>query len=730
MVESSRLLLKDYAKAKQQFEDVLKLQPDNLAARRNIAICHFKKQQLAKAEGILNDILDTTPDAKAAELLEAITLAKATGESTQVDEIIIDTTFSDFSGEISELTQFFLERCEFQGVPPERVQAHKFNRSDIRKLAELASQLGTRRPRDRASYYLSAARITSIVESESSNQFYRYLGRSFASSGDAAISESRPLDAARELYREALSVYDKDRSEKGAEQDAVNALVRFLFSTLGQAQVPLTPKIPSIDEAIEQVLSRHPRLERVFDAIAYLVFRSRYAANRILKPLYAGSSLHAMALKYLSNQGISISQPTKRFQDFVGLWNELRRLRLDKWRAISSEFRFLTRIELTTASLEDCIERLKAVNHLLFFDLDQERSRQLQTILETTLGFVKQISFEEKERLCIQVNGRCDDLLLEIEVSPTKLSVDELYPVVKAVQNRVKEYLGELYESSIPELELRLPVESHVPNNDRQIAVQIAIANKIGRSPAESLELIVQAEEDLFTVNTPEIRLDESLRGDDQRILMLPIQLTDQALESQTFSLPMYAQYRTRSGETEQTRVHSFSVRLYPEEEFETIENPYAAYAQGGIVGDPAMFYGRNELIDNITRAIRESRSQSKSIVVFGQKRAGKSSILHHLKSKLQTSKDLLVLDLGNIGSILDEQSSAPLLYQIPWSILRKMEYAIEDMVEDNGLMPLGMTFPGDSEFYSHPSPLVLFKDLFDRYKRKVSKTQGWKICG
>lgn len=718
---------KDYPKAKREFEEVLNLHPDNLAARRNIAICHFKQHQFDKAEKILNDILDTSPDAKAAELLEAITQAKATGETTQVDEIIIDTTLSDFSGEISDLTRFLLERCEFQGVPPGRVQAKEFNRSDIRKLAELASQLGTGRPRDRASYYLSAAKITSILDGESSNNFYRYLGRSFASSGDAAIAESRPLDAARESYCEALSVYDRDRSKKGIEQDAVNALVRFLFSTLGQTQVPLTPKIPSIDEAIERVLSLHPRQERVFDAIAYLVFRSRYAANRLLKPLYAGSSLQAMAMKYLSSQGISVSQPAKRFDDFVKLWNELRRHSLDKWRAISSEFRFLTRIELTTASIGDCIERLKAVNDLLLFDLDQERSRQLQTILETTLDLVKQISFEEQERLCIQVNSRCDDLLGEIEGSPTKLSVEELYPVVEAVQNKAKQYLEDLYASSMPELELRLPVESHVPDNNRQITVQIAIANKMGRSPAESLELIVQEDEDLFTVKSPEIRLDESLRGDEQRILMLPIQVTERAIESQTFSLPMYAQYRTRSGETEETRVHSFSIRLYPEEEFETIDNPYATYAEGGVVGDPTMFYGRDELIDSIIKAIRESRSQSKSFVVFGQKRAGKSSILHHLKRKLETGGDLLVVDLGNIGSILDKQSSIPFLYQILYDILRKLKYAIEDMADNKGLSPLGLVFPSDREFYSHPSPLILFKDVLDRYKRKASRTTGWQ---
>jgi len=279
----------------------------------------------------------------------------------------------------------------------------------------------------------------------------------------------------------------------------------------------------------------------------------------------------------------------------------------------------------------------------------------------------------------------------------------------------------------VPQMELRLPVESYVPDNNRQIEVQVVAANGTGRSPAESLELIVQEDEDLFTTGIPEIRLDESLRGGEQRILVLPIRVTPQALQSQTFSLPMYAQYRTRSGDTEQTRVHSFSIRLYPEEEFEAIENPYAAYAEAGIVEDPTMFYGRDALIDGITKVIRGSRSQSKSFVVFGQKRAGKSSILHHLKRKLEAGGDLLVVDLGNIGSILDKQSSTPFLYQILYDILRKLKYAIEDIADNKCLSPLDLVFPSDHEFYSHPTPLILFKDVLDRYKRKASKTEGWQ---
>jgi hypothetical protein len=112
-------------------------------------------------------------------------------------------------------------------------------------------------------------------------------------------------------------------------------------------------------------------------------------------------------------------------------------------------------------------------------------------------------------------------------------------------------------------------------------------------------------------------------------------------------------------------------------------------------------------------------------VVIYGQKRSGKSSILHHLKVKLQSHHNLLILDVGNIGSVLDEHSSTPFLYQILWSILSKLRYAIEDRVND-GYSQLDLPFPTDQEFYVHHSPLALFRDVFERFGRATSKLSDW----
>jgi len=709
----------DYVQAEQTFRKVLQTQRDNRTAQRNIALCLFKQERYEEAQQILNRILVTTPDPQAAELLEAIRQAQA-GRMLPISEIIVETALSDISREISGFARFYLERCDYQGVRADHIQSQSFDRSDILTLEQLATRSRTIRPRERASYYLSAAKITSLLEDEDPNQFYKYLCRSFASSGDAIVVENRPLDAAREYYCESLSVYDGDRSRSRDEQDAVNALVRFLFSTMGQSQIPIKPSIPTIDETLELVLMNHPDRNKVFDAIAYLVFRSRYAANRLLNRIYEKSSLQAMALEYLRSKGISIGA-VKRLDDFVRLWNDLVRKKLDENRSLLNEFRTLAQVELTIASLAHGVERIKAIIGKLFFDLDQQRAIQIQRVLETALELCSQTAFEEKERLCIQIENRCQDLLREIEASPTKISVEEMYPLVRGIQDKIKAYLAQLYETSTPQLTLRLPVETYTPDSNRSIEVQVVVSNRVGCSPAEAVELVVQEYEETFTV-----RLEGSLRGGEQRILKVPVQLSEEALSAQAFSLPIYAHYRTRSEEIQQTAVNNFSIRLSAEEEFEEIENPYAPYAEGGVVGEPAMFYGRDELIANVAKTLDISKAQSKCVVIYGQKRAGKSSILYHLKQRLKSKEDLLVLDIGNVGAILDEHSTVPFLYQILWTILKELRNAIEDKLRE-GRSSLNISFPTDIEFYQHPSPLTRFREIFESFRRATTQYPDWR---
>lgn len=725
----------DYEKSEKSYREVLKYQYNNRFAQKNLAICLFKMKRYDEAKKILNRILDSYADIKAAELLDAINQADTTGESSLIESVIQETILSGSSRKFTGFTQFFLDRCDYRGVPSEHVQNNRFSRSDIQQLENLATQLGTKRPQDRASYYLSAAKIMLNLDEDDSeddsNSFYKYLCRSFASSGDNSVIENKHPDVAREFYCEALNAYDKVGDfDKGSgktlvEQDAVNSLVRFLFSTLGQSQIPIKPKIPSINETIENVLNS-PQKDRVLDSFVYLISRSQYAAKRILSHLFENQLLHRIVYDYFHSLGILKSEFPEKFSDFSRLWNELLKKNIDVNRNISNEIRHISKFEFTQSFLEDSIKHINQISNDIFLSLDQQRVAELKKIIELALELCKQDTFEEQERLCSQIYNRCQDLMKEIEDSPTKISVEDIYSVIEIVKEKSNTWLNELYVNSTPQVSLKLPIESYVPNNNKVVELEITVANRKGCSPAESLELIIQEDESLFTLDPSETKLKSSLRGGDQETLIIPIHVTEQAIKLQTFSLSIYSKYRTRTEKTEETPPNSFSIRLYPEEEFEEILNPYSSYAEGGPVDNPEMFYGRGELIENITKAIEESQNQGRCIVIYGQKRSGKSSILYHLKRRLQKNKNMLIIDVGNIGSFIDEDSKYPFVYQILWIILSKLQDGIEDKISE-GFYKIDISFPRDREFYEHPSPLLLFNDIINNYRRKISNIEDWQ---
>lgn len=732
LIASNYTRMDDYHNAQIWFHKVARTGTEarKIAAQISIALCLIKQQNYREAEEILGKvlILDLPENVRAqvADLLKQIQRSKQTGQSAQLDEIITGTSLSDFSSGINGFTRFFLERCNYEGVAPARAQAKTLDHSDIERLDELARQLGAKRPNDRAKYYLSAAMIASTIEElEDQNMLYRYLCRSFTSRGDALVMGNGQTDAALAWYSEALRIYNGDRSHSQEERDAVCALVRFLYANLELKQVPMKD-IPLFDDALQEILATHSSQEKVLAAIAYLVACSGYAEDRILRRLHKSTELQLLSFAYLEDKGCTIPNRAITFDEFTTLWRELIKKEREETRTLLAELRLISKIEINIPVLERCLDSMRDIGGRLFFNLDQQRAGQLQMILETAMEVCRQRVFEEQERFCMRIDVLCQDLLQEIEVNPTRVSVEHLYPIIEAVRSKSKEYLEEIYRGSLPQLTLRSAFESYTPDNNK-IDVQIVIVNALGCSPAESLELVIQDDEKFFELDTStEILLRESLRGGEQRILNVPLKITERASQAQAFSLLIYVLYRTRTTENYITVTANISIPLYSSEQFEEITNPYANYAEGGVVRNAKMFYGREQLIEKVFHSIYSAREQCKSIVIFGQKRSGKSSILYHLNIRFAEKKEeLLILNIGNIGGLLDQESRVPLLYLIFWGIIDKLHLAIEDE-EERGRPSLAIEFPDDLTFYKHPSPLTLFREVFYRFKRKAARVQGW----
>ena len=161
------------------------------------------------------------------------------------------------------------------------------------------------------------------------------------------------------------------------------------------------------------------------------------------------------------------------------------------------------------------------------------------------------------------------------------------------------------------------------------------------------------------------------------------------------------------------------SLRLYSEEEFEVIPNPYEKLANGGPVKDTSMFYGRNEFIERITHAIIQA--DSKQVVIYGQKRSGKSSVLYHLKKSLENTNQTFCISFS-IGDIYETISSATFFFKI----LSLIEEEIENISFRRQIAP-DFKCPTYADFKDNPNPADLFRKYIRNFKRACSILDNWK---
>ena len=735
-----------YQKAQSLFSQVDELHPGNITVKLNLAFCLSKQGNYDRAEKILTKIQNTSPDAKTAELLYAIETIKGSGKELVLDyDNIISRDLSErglSDRNLSDFANFFLERCMLEGTPQGGRKGVKYKGTpeevarDINTLEDLARGQGSDNPSGRSLYLLSAARVYFDVGDD--RNAYRYLCRSFTSRGDAALDD-RNFDTAREWYYEALRAYDRTYTRiqhiNFLEQDAVYALSRFLLSYLDHGvSVPdyrdekesrIMQQVRSIESTVELVIQNHSIKDKAFDTITYLL-GSQFAKDYILKCLHEKRELKNESLKYLRSKGLDTSDSVRSLEKFTSLWRQLRNTNFNEAASVSIDLKLLReKFDLSTDWLENIVKRVEDIPSKLFFQQDQLRVTNLWDILKKdALDLCKAERFHDLNHMCNRIDNYCQFLLEAIEKEPTKLSTVDIRPIVEVIQKKVKDRLKERSETLKPQLKLELSVKSY-PHSNQQIDVRIAVENESGRSPAEELELVVNEDERFYKVTKSDIKLNESLPGGELKVLEVPLQLTSDAVRNRAFSLLVYATYRTHTGEPGRTSIQRFPISFYLENEFQPIENHYNVGS--GIVKDAKMFVGRTELINNIAQTIHRSRTQSECVLIYGQKRSGKSSILYHLESALkEKSKDLLILNIGNILESVGYPGSDP-ERDFLFLILEQLQQVINAKQNRDRVPSLDLQIPNFAEFRNTHNPRLYFRQTFDKFKQCIYESEGWR---
>jgi|GEM_PF-3528877 len=712
MYQSSLKLLNDTLKSTPQYD--LKKRANILT---QISVCQVKEEMFDEAEKTLSRLLAINPsNITAKKWIEALHQAKKTGFYARLEEIfIVQDVLNESTTNISKFLEFYLDRCEYQGVNEAKIASRNFSEEDLKKLKGLIEGAGRKRPGLRAQHNLSAAKLLLNFESEGEQQKIRFYLQHYAGDmGDSCLLEQKPQDVILSYYQEAFAIapkWDWKLSER------LSRSLMLLYSTSSEEIV--SENIPKPEECLTEAI----RKGRGRPIVEYLLILSlnNPIAEFILTLINRDRELYKNVQLLCYEILGEIGESNLDFQKFTEMWGRTRDILNRRNDEIIRDFNLLESSANNLGLLEYQMTQIQSITQKIREirgSLDKRRLNDINKVLGFMFDYTQQKTYTERERLVTVIKKQINQIADEIEKEPTKYSLELLHPYLKILEKTIEDHFKEIQVVAEPdELQTSLSIDSYTPDEHSIIKCQITITNENGKSPASSIKIHVKpSPNNEYAIQSKDIDVTEALSGGQSVTCQIPVILTDVAKESQVFTLYYELSFITRRDEKKRSE-DTQSIKLYSNTEFKEIQNPYATYAQGSTVEDKNMFYGRDQLINVLLSSIRNA-SSAKSLVIYGQKRAGKSSVLYHLKQQLALPIIPVSFSIGDI--IGDDFSVGTFLYRI----MQCIEDAFEDL-NDQGYPDIDVKRPTLDELQQNSQ--LTFQDYMTNLRKSLKKVEVYK---
>ena len=607
---------------------------------------------------------------------------------------------------LSNFLKFHLENCDYTGVEAVKKQSKNFTERDLEQLISDEKGLGIKRPREQASYYLSAAKILIDLGSKAEEKRPRIYLRNFcAAMGDAYIAEKQNNDVVRSYYAEAFLI-----APKWVEQLDVK-MSQYIMLYYSSPDELLKPKLPPIESCLKEAISMNLG-KLVIEGLLYLSWLNSEVSSVLINKIYLDRNLRelvqSLCYEILGEKGRTSTDKTV----FVKLWGCGQELMGRQHQEIVDE---LAALHSLANNLDDLLEQIKKIQELrekFRLELDKKRLDKIKKIVTDMHDYSQHKSYTEQELYVAIINNNITQLSQEIEQSPTQDSWKFLFPYLSSLETTINQHFQKIQQAAEPE-SLTTQSSTKLPDTE-DLDCQITISNESGKSPASSIKIeVLESTTQRYKPKEKSISITEALPGGKSITCQIPVRITEIAQEAKAFTLHYKLSHTTRTGR-QVTAEYKDSIQLYSAKDFQEINNPYGSYAQGNIVRDEKMFYGRDHFINNLISSIRNAYS-AKSFVVYGQKRTGKSSILYHLQQNLNLPIIPVIFSIGGT-----ELSDATFLYKI----IREIEGAFDELAEQ-GYPSIDIQRPDIEKMQNNAK--IIFEDYMYELQKSLRKIDEYR---
>lgn len=635
------------------------------------------------------------------------------------DNVDIETVFnaSEFETLTSGLSQFIQETLdqyeEYHGVPSKIIESGQFNSVTLNEIRKLIDTAGKARARERAKYLLTEGKLMLTIEPDNILKLRSEMARFCNAMAQNHIFENSSMDITRFYYLEAFSLEEKYMLT--ANQVALYLLTHcYTYTQLLNA----SSKTPSVDEALKVFMAGDLDSKK-WESVLSMFLYNREISAAITSRLYANPNYLKKAKSALVNFGIKL-QETPSKDDFVSAWNRAREQRIRDYKhTVTSilSYRNISSLEEVCVSLSSNL-RDERKDWMCALDLSRLTSI-VNNIAPALDNYIKSSGYRNKEAGYNNARGQIAQLIEEINDGPTRLSYEAIRPLMSYVFDLLDNSFNDVIKTSEPRVDVKLLSEETVVDEDNLVSIQVSVSNHKDSSPIREVSVTIQDMPGITFIADNNISYN-AIDGGELSIFKLKLKISDEIRQLKATPLKAICKYRSGAGIIEKN--YDLSLKLYSPSDFSEIDNPYSPIADGGPVPVTSnMFYGRDGFISEVAKSILNS--PSKQIIIYGQKRCGKSSVMLHLKEKLMETNKMFCI-FFSMGDIINNLSEASFYHKILSSIKTELEF----IEFDGGTIP-DFDIPTYADFKTEDedNPLNTFTKYMIKFKMSCKKTEGWE---
>lgn len=697
---------------------------------RQKAICLYHSGRIDEARTLATDLVRLNPaDVAANRILDGTlgTEFDSSDDPHSSDSLYQDLLYDDDEVEEegkSTLTRFVKDRIEQSNLAMSLKSSNLKDGSYVGSVKEADDDLRRLIKRGqgasskvRSDSLFAACQLLEQLEQRADYQpktafKLRLAGRAMTSWGDLMVSQARQMDTPRMAYLFALRILKPNKRVN--EQDWTNAYNRYLKSFF------LAQKgTNSLEEYILDQTNRKDKDSANTDVligkrIQEVLFSEFFVG--LLNMISAIESQEGRRNTFASdlfskNEGIRLSI-IKSIAFYTGkqeVINDVITFRekliqcvnilKEKTDALHDRIVQVGSVFLSQRIPDDQIQSVNAeVWKPYLTATDQTRLSRINYILLRSQDYYASMDFENRADSLRAVIEQVEVLFKDISSEPTDISYDTFRPFLSRIRFKIVEEQTRLFQGFQPKLIL----EETIPpfrTPDGCIQIQLTIRNEANYQSADAIEIVSVTGEDIRYYKEGATEKIQTLRGGDEREIGLSVIVSDAANETGSFTATIQCSYKcSDSPQNVITKKQSIDFMfVVRDENFTPLVNPFHDY-EGKPMDNEEMFIGRSsqiqQILDVINADVGDRLNYGHAIAMYGQTRAGKSSLMYHLRRKLETQYGdrIIVWDMGNIGDIGDISKDENFFVSFLIQMLNIGSEAIEEneslseMVEEMGL--------------------------------------------